>query len=591
MAQGGKHKTDLGTIIMHWTLVITLTVSVATGLRIAMDSPDQAWLVALDNYLPLYTVWTRHIPAAVTLVAISLAYVLYIHYSGLNRRIRFDRTRLTVLRIGRGKAWWGAINVALYWVLFATMMMEVATGGLLWFGYGRDIWVKLHFYGTWIILGYAAIHVSVHWALGGAGQLTRVFRPRKLLPPPPPFDPMDVLDALDAKGVSAKRLAQPGRSVFPVNPFLAAAAAAIAAIIMMIGWNSAFEDTLYVRRIDKESAPILDGDLTDRAWRWAKPIKMFTELGGNLGGTGETAVEIRAVYDGEWAYFCFMWEDPTRSLKHLPLLKRNDGWYVLHDRYDLGDERSYFEDKFSALFTNLPIIIPGDRTYHAGPTPIANKPSTLSQRGLHFTPKPGLAVEVWQWKPSSGGLLGWVDRNHFDVPADATDAQTNGKVPYRGGFIQDPRTPQLYSDNFEPQPVGGYEHPIQPRRLPKNWKATYAALGPIDLDPNQGDAEGSRWWMTMAESVPYSPEVDARIPVGVIIPGSLILIDDLAQRADVKGAARWGAGRWTLEVARRLEAAHPDVPIGTGTFMRVAVFDHSQIYHTRHMRPIRIVLQ
>jgi len=79
MAQGGKHKTDLGTIIMHWILVITLTVSVATGLRIAMDSPDQAWLVALDNYLPLYTVWTRHIPAAVTLVAISLAYALYIY--------------------------------------------------------------------------------------------------------------------------------------------------------------------------------------------------------------------------------------------------------------------------------------------------------------------------------------------------------------------------------------------------------------------------------------------------------------------------------------------------------------------------------
>ena len=42
-------------------------------------------------------------------------------------------------------------------------------------------------------------------------------------------------------------------------------------------------------------------------------------------------------------------------------------------------------------------MIPGDRTYHAGPTPIEGKPSTLSQRGLHFTPAPGLAVEVWQW--------------------------------------------------------------------------------------------------------------------------------------------------------------------------------------------------
>ena len=45
------------------------------------------------------------------------------------------------------------------------------------------------------------------------------------------------------------------------------------------------------------------------------------------------------------------------------------------------------------------------------------------------------------------------------------------------------------------------------------------------------------------------------------------------------------------EVARRLEAKSPDVPISTGTYMRVAVFDHAQIYHTRHIRPIRIELR
>ena len=47
--------------------------------------------------------------------------------------------------------------------------------------------------------------------------------------------------------------------------------------------------------------------------------------------------------------------------------------------------------------------------------------------------------------------------------------------------------------------------------------------------------------MTMAESEPYSSDLDARIPVGAVIPGSLILAEDLAQRADIKGAARWGA--------------------------------------------------
>ena len=153
------------------------------------------------------------------------------------------------------------------------------------------------------------------------------------------------------------------------------------------------------------------------------------------------------------------------------------------------------------------------------------------------------------------------------------------------------RATSLHGDNFEAQPVGGYERPIQPKRLPTDWKATYAALGNVDLEPDQGDSEGSRWWMTMAESEPYSSGLDARIPVGTVIPGSLVLAEEPAQRSDLKGAARWGIGKWTLEVARRLDAEHPDVPIGSNTRMWVAVFDHAQSYHTRHIWPVRLELQ
>jgi hypothetical protein len=84
---------------------------------------------------------------------------------------------------------------------------------------------------------------------------------------------------------------------------------------------------------------------------------------------------------------------------------------------------------------------------------------------------------------------------------------------------------------------------------------------------------------------------DARIPVGAVIPGSLILAGDLAQRADINGAARWGAGKWTLEVARRLDAEHPNASIGSNTRMWAAVFDHAQTHHTRHIRPVCLELQ
>jgi hypothetical protein len=387
------------------------------------------------------------------------------------------------------------------------------------------------------------------------------------------------------KGRAPQRSRQP---ISSAGPLLVAMLAGLAGIALIMAWRTALEDTLYIPRIDGVAAPTLDGDAPDAAWRLAKPITVLTGFGGNLGGMRSSAVEIRAVHDGKWIYFRFTWEDPTRSLKHLPLLKREDGWHVLHDRYDRADERSFFEDKFLVLLTNLPIVIPGDHTYRGGPAPIA-QPGT--ERGQHLTSAPGLAMEVWQWKASSGGLLGSIDKNHFDLPADPTDVQTAGEVPYRGGYVQDSRVASLYGDNFEAQPVGGYERPVQPRRLPTDWRATYAALGKVDLEPDQGDSEGARWWMTMAESEPYSSDRDARIPVGTVIPGSLILAEDLGQRADIKGAARWGAGKWTLEVARRLDAEYPDVPIGSNTRMWVAVFDHAQTYRTRHVRPVHLQLQ
>jgi hypothetical protein len=45
-------------------------------------------------------------------------------------------------------------------------------------------------------------------------------------------------------------------------------------------------------------------------------------------------------------------------------------------------------------------------------------------------------------------------------------------------------------------------------------------------------------------------------------------------------------------VARRLDTGSAvDVPIESGVFMRVAAFDHSQIRHTRHVRPIRLEVE
>jgi hypothetical protein len=64
------------------------------------------------------------------------------------------------------------------------------------------------------------------------------------------------------------------------------------------------------------------------------------------------------------------------------------------------------------------------------------------------------------------------------------------------------------------------------------------------------------------------------------------------EHGGVRCVGRWQAGRWVLEAARRLYARGKfQVSIGSGTFMRVAAFDHSQIRHTRHVRPIRLEVE
>jgi hypothetical protein len=159
-------------------------------------------------------------------------------------------------------------------------------------------------------------------------------------------------------------------------------------------------------------------------------------------------------------------------------------------------------------------------------------------------------------------------------------------TPYKGGFAPDPGTAN-YTENFVAWPE--FSQSVTPRRLPKDLAAMTNAMGAISLDPNAGESDASRWFMTEAESVPYTAELDRTIPVGTVLPGIIVTGEFSGDRADVRCAGRWVSGHWALEVARRLDTkSQYDIPLKTGTFMRVAAFDHNQIRHTRHVRPIRL---
>ncbi|KRR30024.1 ethylbenzene dehydrogenase-related protein [Bradyrhizobium retamae] len=623
-----QRKTDYGTIILHWTFVAAFAVALVTGLRIATETPDRTWINWFDAVLPRDSVWIAHMQAAVVLVAVAIGYVVYMLRSGLGRRVQLDKVRLRGL-FGRGQARLSAVIALMYWIFFVTMFGLLVSGGALYFGFysGYDV-AMLHWVGTWVILAFVALHVLTQYKSGGISQLLRIFRPAPLPAPPPR------LDAVELLGLLAERSARPPESEDPppevashslqpraearhdrtrepdpaprshvgpsrsrnptlqANPFLVAAAAAITGASLLVATDRLAVDGVQIRRINPADAPTLDGDTSDRAWRGVRPFSLLTGEGGNFDGKGETRIGIRAVHDGTYAYFLFTWEDSTRSLKHLPLVKQADGWHLLHSGFQLGDEHQYNEDKFSVLLTTSDVTLAGGRTFHPGPQPVAGAPATMSGRGLHYTAS-GYA-DVWQWKATSGAT-GWMDDTHFGPPLDPTPMQAANVVPYKGGFAPDPGTAN-YRDNFtvEVDTSGGPRRSrlIAPLRLPKVVADTTTAMGDIDLDPNHGESDGARWFMTEQDSVPYSINIDARIPTGTVIPGVILSGEFSGDRSDIRSAARWASGHWALEVKRRLDTTSQfDVPIKTGIFMRVAAFDHSQIRHTRHVRPIRIEVE
>jgi hypothetical protein len=621
-----ERRTDYGTVILHWLFVAGLGVAFVTGLRIATEAPGRQWLNVFDAVLPRANVWVPHMQAALALVALAFAYVVYLVRSGLTARVRLDRIRLRGL-LGKGKVRLRALSVALTWALFVDMAALLASGGMLYFGLLAGYGVAmLHWYATWAVPALVALHVLTHAKFGGLAQLTRIFRPARLVPPPPPLDAAELLVLLaeqsarlqpeavrnetpapearlqpehpaEQAGEPMRRQAWPPhpvrrrarRATLQANPLVVAAAVAITGVSLIVAGDRLAGDRLRVHRIASADAPLLDGDTSDRVWLDVQPLTLITLHGDNFSGTGEARIDVRAVHDGTWAYFLFTWDDPTRSLKHLPLIKQADGWHLLHNGFENGDERHFNEDKFSVLFTRVDVTIAGDRTFHASPQPLSDEPATMTGRGLHYAP-PGIgAVDVWQWKATSGGPAGWMDDGHFGPPLPATPQQQARLAPYKGGYTPDSGHAN-YSDNFVAEAAS--DRTVVPRRLPRDPAAMQEAMGELHLDPDHGESIGSRWYMTEAESLPFSAELDARMPVGTVVPGVILSGEFSGDRADIRCAARWASGRWSLEVARRIDTGSPDdVAIESGAFMRVAAFDHSQIRHTRHVRPVRLEVE
>jgi Ethylbenzene dehydrogenase len=446
-------------------------------------------------------------------------------------------------------------------VLYGLVLILTGTGIALYLGYGNWL-IYIHSTAAFTSVGYIVIHVTSHYLMGGVWQLLRIFRPVRLV---------------------ATRAMRPRPLVFGI-----VGGAAIAVSIAAADW--ATRDTLLMRRVNV--APDPQRLLDDPVWATAPVVRIRTFQGINLNGTGESLVEIRAVHDDKRVYFAFRWEDPSRSVRRLPLIKQADGWHHIGNNPYIDDVTDFYEDKFAVIFSTSAAFGSGGIA-HFGSKPIAGKPGSRNGRGLHYTD--GHMVDMWQWKPSRGGLSGHLDDMYIGPPRDPTPDEASQLARYQAGYWGDPGN-AYYVYNFEALRPHEYKpgQVIRIKRLPKDVAAMQKAMGNWDPDPDASVDDGSHWWMTEDESNPYSAAEDAKIPVGTIIPGVLHIGKYSGDRADVSATAHWQDGHWTLIASRAMTTGSKydqDFLPGRDLYIWVAVFDHTQTRHTRHPRPMRLVVQ
>lgn len=536
-----RPRSDLPTALLHWGLVLALLVSVSTGWRIASlgeGGTMARWVdaLALQGNVP----WL-HFASATLLVALVVAYFAFLWHLGLLGRLSL---RLASLRSPDRRTRWQALNRLVYWVALVLLATSAATGALMYFAPGllpTEPLASLHRFISWAFVAYIALHVLAQWGLGGFAQLTKLFTPRL------------------AYGAGAA---------------LALGVGVVVAAVAVLADKGSLP-ALQVARTGV--VPVLDGDASDPAWATAPEAVVHTTRGHGLEG-GEVTVHVKALHDGQRAWLLFRWPDATRSQKHLPLVKTEAGWKVMQSRYAMNDETEFYEDKFAVMLARTPTI--GGGTVQLGGQPLSGKPGPAHGMGLHAT-SDGSIADVWHWKSVRTGSIDQIDDNYFGPPMEAM------KGRYTGGYTQDPNRGGGFEQNY----LAKADSPtVQLKYLPRDLAAQQARLK--TFNPDAAVSDEGEFAMRLADVEPYSAAADARIPVGTVIPSVIADRPFEGDRGDVKAHAKWKDGWWTLETSRLLDTGSKyDQPIADGIYLWVSVFDHSQVRHTRHVRPLQIKVQ
>lgn len=306
----------------------------------------------------------------------------------------------------------------------------------------------------------------------------------------------------------------------------------------------------------------IDGNADESVWQDATSISVDTFAGANF-YKGTSKVTLKALHNSTETYFFIRWQDPTESLLHLPLVKTEKGWQVKSNGFNRFDETEFYEDKFAVLFSKS-CNIAAAATAHLGSKPRNDLPKNVHKKGYHFSNNG--VVDLWQWKAVRTNAMYLVDDSFIGEPTKPVI----GQARYTAGYQQDSDMGGSYVMNWK----WYNENIVTPKRLPKTSFAEPRGYG--------------SWF----DYQPFSVKADS-FPVGSIINSVLYRSNQLeGGRADVRAHAVYKDGFWNLEVVRKtLANERTDIDLSEGVCMWVSAFDHAQIAHTRHIKPLRLHYQ
>ncbi|WP_394199839.1 ethylbenzene dehydrogenase-related protein [Shewanella waksmanii] len=334
----------------------------------------------------------------------------------------------------------------------------------------------------------------------------------------------------------------------------------VVSFVVKIYFDAELTHEITVLELESQQAINIDGFAEESFWHDAEEAIVFTHGGANF-LNGRTAVSIKAATNDKESYFLFRWFDNSESLLHLPLQKEVDGWRVLGAGFSTFNETAYYEDKFAVMLSTT-CEFGADGTALVGRNPLSNRPSNWHGKGYHAS-LDGRIRDLWHWKAVRTNSMLQADDNYFGPPLSVR----LGERRYTAGYQVDGKESGAYVMNWQ------WYNPkyIQPKRLPSNPKV--AITSPL------------AWF----QAQPYRTDID-HYPVGTRLPSVLLRSNQFeGDRGDVRARGVWQDNYWTLEMARKNNTgSEKDVMLQDEVCMWVSAFDHAQVAHTRHNRPLRL---